>query len=74
MKWQPIESAPEDPNVNILVSRYDEDGSYWCSVAQWWVAAWVFLDGQTTGPVLLDFEPTHWMPLPAPPTGTASHM
>ena len=65
--WQPIETAPK--GIDVLVARLDDDGSYWSSVAQWWVSRFVFMYGAGLGspPVMLYFEPTHWMPLPEPP-------
>ncbi len=67
-EWQRIETAPRDGD--ILVARLDPDGSDWYAVAQWWVDVFAFMyadSRQSKHPILLCFEPTHWMPLPAPP-------
>ena len=60
--WQPIETAPKDGS-DILIWQPKEDEQfvvYWDDVE----------DGWRFSPrhVLAD-EPTHWMPLPAPPGG-----
>lgn len=65
--WQQIDSAPKD-GTDILVARFDDDGSDWYAVAQWWVRAWAFMSGRPGDmPALLGFVPTHWMPLPSRP-------
>jgi hypothetical protein len=57
--WQPIETAPKD-GTDILV--YDNGVMF--------VTSWVDVDGWQgwweTGRV--EPPPTHWMPLPDPPT------
>ena len=68
-EWQLIETAPKD-GTDILVARRDPDGSEWFVVAQWWVRQFAFMYAdvrQSRAPILLCFEPTHWMPLPKPP-------
>lgn len=66
MEWQPIETAPKDGRL-ILIAK--EDATNWHNV---FVAYW---DDET---VEFKFHregyvrnPTHWMPLPPPPTGAA---
>lgn len=64
-RWQPIETAPRDEEVYILairegakvpfVASYDADFDNWFTFNGALEAC-----GQK-------FEPTHWMPLPAPP-------
>lgn len=74
MKWQPIETAPKDVTsiigwngeyVSEMIWTYSEDDeghSGWCS------------SGHEYGGMLYslhyvyDPEPTHWMPLPEPPS------
>lgn len=72
--WQPIKTAPED-GTRVLAGR-PTDGSHILNVAtaeftngRWIVSptAWDG-DGDTGGLADLDFEPTHWLPLPQPPT------
>lgn len=68
-EWQPIETAPKKQGEDILVARFDDDGSYWVGTAQWWVRGWAFFYGRTSqslAPILLCFEPTHWRPTPKP--------
>lgn len=66
--WRPIGEAPKDGTRIIVAS--DEYGSVWCDV--WWEvrpragARWTSFVGP------LRFQPTHWMPLPAPPNPASS--
>jgi hypothetical protein len=60
-EWQPIETAPKEPFVNLLL--YD--------VAQDKVSiGWKFYDelDWSTETYIRDFNPTHWLPIPKPPT------
>ncbi len=71
-QWQPIETAPKD-GTEILIGRFDEDGSEWYATAEWWVRSWAFMWAKNIDhPVLIDFEPTHWRPLPPPHTNEPS--
>lgn len=71
MNWLPIdENTPRGQDDEILVARFDEDGSKWYATAMWWVDTWAFFAAsprQTRVPILLAFEPTHWQPLIEPP-------
>jgi hypothetical protein len=69
--WQPIETAPKDPDQQILLYvprrariREDDDVPAYKVVGVWdgayWVAAYDEID-RVNGP-------THWMPLRDPPT------
>lgn len=64
--WQPIETAPKD-GTWILAVRSEGRPSHQ-TIVRWdhvdWPDNWS--DGEYT------FCPTHWMPLPAPPTPRAS--
>ena len=75
MNWQPIESAPKD-GTYILVSNPAAGGSW---VAHWFpVAVSGYKFDQLWRSVMLNHwhipektryvPPTHWMPLPPPPT------
>lgn len=63
MTWQPIETALMTGEP-ILVSgkgkvdqvQWEMDGEYWCATG-----------GKRKCGNHLDYEPTHWMPLPPPP-------
>jgi len=67
-EWQPIETAPSgtwlrtkregEPYYNI--SMYRE-----CIGEEW---EWIDLGGRTTVTHRTFLPPTHWMPLPEPPT------
>jgi len=66
MKWQPIETAPKDgtpilvgptKRMGICVASYDKDDD---GLHRWLVDS---LHGQSN-----IYTPTHWMPLPEPPT------
>jgi hypothetical protein len=71
--WQPIETAPRDGTrvdlwgINRL--RYDRRGERIVNVAWGFVTDWMgtkredWQHGRGE-----DFEPTHWMPLPRPPS------
>jgi hypothetical protein len=72
MDWQPIETAPKDAPVLLFgMTNPDERmvrfkkpvvfSGYWESLDEAWCAHGSHWDGPF-------FQPTHWMPLPAPPT------
>lgn len=58
-EWQPISTAPKDGTTIII---WDKD--HGCMIVEWMYGEWhCSHDGEDMyGP-----EPTHWMPLPAPP-------
>ncbi len=68
MEWQPIETAPKDgsevllfvPSAsfgrNVMSAVWDNDNGG-CD------ASWVVLEGY-----IGEYNPTHWMPLPPPPS------
>jgi len=73
MEWQPIETAPKDGTRVLLAG-----GKMFCEAldcyvmsplsAQWDVDIWL-VAGTEGGYVCADVqEPTHWMPLPLPPS------
>jgi hypothetical protein len=60
-EWQPIETAPKSSKA-ILVHCGDRRNTYavtWFRLYEGWA---IFGGGA------LNEKPTHWMPLPAPPT------
>ena len=75
-EWQPIETAPKDgtpmllfyPILGVCFGCWDHIGT-----ADWWIADSVGEDpsGWRCPYQEDDMEPTHWMPLPAPPKETA---
>lgn len=59
-EWQPIETAPKDGTA-IWVSAVGVGEPV--RTVQHWYGEWVNIyNGDSIG-----WEPTHWMPLPAPP-------
>lgn len=71
-KWRPIETAPKDGTSILIFGKWDGEISDWRKVwPQSGVAAWQ--DNEWSA-VLTDIYgvwcalPTHWMPLPKPPT------
>ena len=67
--WQPIETAPKDGTVICLAGYCDDDtwavGSRWFFWADYWRKyREPFGEGFGRGTP----APTHWMPLPPPPT------
>jgi hypothetical protein len=56
MEWQPIETAPRDGQA---ILAWDENLTYEIAYRQ--RGKWRY------GPKGYSFNPTHWMPLPAPP-------
>lgn len=81
MEWKSIETAPRD-GTPILVKGITENHVHVC----WWktkrfrdefgdhdeVYPWAFVesDGFVNGAQDGPYGPTHWMPLPFPPTDT----
>lgn len=57
MKWQPIETAPKDGRTKILLKTpYSPNGCEAYSNT-WWTVGFS-----------AECKPTHWMPLPSPPS------
>ena len=75
--WQPIETAPKDGTI-IDVWLGDADAgerSFYCAPGSCRSANWHWLEGKwrpfAGASVLVTFvQPTHWQPLPAPPSPT----
>lgn len=81
--WQPIDTAPKDKDVRILLycaralgeirtghwhhHTYEVDGERAYEVTGWW------LDGFDHPFNRPPFMPTHWMPLPEKPEGDWFH-
>lgn len=62
--WQPIETAPKDVMHTIIV--WTPEGAQ----LAWWSEGNLCWLEQGSGKHLWD-EPTHWMPLPEPPTSVS---
>lgn len=70
-EWQPIETAPKDGrHILLFAPGYRPDinpPDYY--VAQWRYGMWSLVHaGGYAVDALLDEEPSHWMPLPNPPS------
>lgn len=61
MTWQPIETAPTDGSWVLIVADWKRAPV----TIGFWNAEWFALHPQA-GAIFT--EPTHWMPLPDPPT------
>lgn len=77
--WRPIESAPKDGSkillAKIIPASEDRDAAIWWAVMGFWfherrvarsLGQLTIRDHWTDGSEWLG-EPTHWMPIPAPP-------
>ena len=67
MDWQPIETAPKDGTRMLGASGPDVSITSWDSFRKWINESAVTDDGYGWYGHD-DWTPTHWMPLPAPPT------
>lgn len=67
--WKPIETAPKRDHVSILLYNECWEMTFGGIQIAWWDGeGWVFASEMNLEPEDdIDFEPTHWMPLPAPP-------
>lgn len=63
-EWQPIETAPKDGRTVLVCVA---DSHFDPSIAHY-EDAWGVLQADFSFHILNE-RPTHWMPLPAPPTG-----
>lgn len=66
-KWQPIETAPRDESWVILYGDYMGEPR---AVLGFWGYGEDWFDSEAASGSLTAFgwRPTHWMPLPSPPT------
>ena len=65
--WQPIETAPKDGTVVLCWDEFKECDLMWYGIIQQWnepkdILGWMYVATNT------ECYPTHWMPLPKPPT------
>ena len=70
MDWQPIETAPKDGRGILICAGSGEDRvvgeAEFSSDGAWW---WANTVGENWDPIEETWgPPTHWMPLPDPPT------
>lgn len=76
-EWQPIETAPKDGSVIYLwdahyrcrVTGAKWDFHYWMNGVSQGEKSWGA--GDRDGPFC--GKPTHWMPIPSPPSGDEKH-
>ena len=64
MEWQPIETAPKDEFHVLVATQGYVTAAVWHSHA----AGWYETNNDPTDAWGFELFPTHWMPLPAPPT------
>jgi hypothetical protein len=63
--WQPIETAPKDGLLTMLLVPSRKK---WLPLPGYWTGAgWLTYNHDWA---VARVEPTHWMPMPAPPVGT----
>ena len=67
MNWQPISTAPKDGAEIIVVVDGNVGAAMWCIIAHGFLWSWDH--GYGYGDTI---SPTHWMPLPEPPTNNES--
>ena len=68
--WQPIETAPKDGTwVLTIIKGYIPSVSHWNACYRKWLIVSPEDHGDETMEILTDgeYNPTHWMPLPAAP-------
>jgi Protein of unknown function (DUF551) len=72
MEWQSIETAPRNHGSEYLVSN--DRGVFAAEFDPDWFddGWWLISDGKDFERPLRGSAPTHWMPLPPPPTSPAS--
>lgn len=68
-EWQPIETAPRDGTLLFLWNGKKMQRGFWDKVD----CAWVLAFKTTTRRKPVHPAPTHWMPLPNPPTEKNSY-
>lgn len=67
--WQPIETAPKDEDVLLYLP---DDGETEVAVGHEAEGNWYPQDVSTLGGRPFPFQPTHWQPLPPPPTSSGA--
>lgn len=66
-RWYPIQDAPTNGDLLILCEGDDVLTGYWNDAT--FVKSWVVCDPSVDGVGnIFAFNPTHWMPLPEPPS------
>ena len=66
MEWQPIETAPRDGR-HVLTFQEMQEPSEVVMKYDSWCDLWVYADELLSDVDPAPEQPTHWMPLPAPP-------
>jgi hypothetical protein len=67
-EWQPIETAPHDTRVLVWIPPWYGPSDGKIIVASKFTLGWI--DDEA---IFLQSKPTHWQPLPAPPTTESIH-
>lgn len=78
-EWQPIETAPKDGSlVDVWLGNAEVDEvEFYCDRGTRRATGWHYRNGKFRphmglGLPVVTVTPTHWMPLPAPPSGAAA--
>lgn len=71
-EWQPIDTAPMDGTPILLFAQEPLIG-FWAKSPrpykfEGWTSGWETVGGQYDAGFIPISAPTHWMPLPAPPS------
>jgi hypothetical protein len=71
-RWEPIETAPKDKAIMLCIAGWQPCCGRWWPFDSCWVSFdWDghFESDQEMSDYVArsSYEPTHWMPLPAPP-------
>jgi len=64
-EWRTIDSAPKDGTEILLWGMCERDGSYYAADTN---LGWWYEDMWHTRQIDEGIDPTHWMPLPPPPS------
>lgn len=68
--WKPIEtlSPTQEPPTFVLIAERKPDGTYVVGEARYFEAGWRWAGNDPTDHWGREVYPTHWMPLPRPPS------
>ena len=66
MEWEPIETAPKDGTRVLLYDRFMREQDFAVFVGRWVMG--LHGAGWYATPGAFSKRPTHWMPIPKPPS------
>jgi hypothetical protein len=67
-EWQPIETAPKQIGCEILAIGVNDHSDQYYDIVSWQGHEWKTFDPETDQYSWPVEPPTHWMPLPSPPS------